>query len=388
MSKFSFNQKAYHFLVFMTIGLSPTLSFVNYITNMIGMDTSVDTLLVFAVAVGIMFLFVLKNIRLLAPYFLWIILGVLLLIFSMALHSTLFYLENVTNDIIYNSIYFIIGVSLCLNESTMRTINNASKYTVIVCFVIILTDVARGNIISDHDMVSSYIVLTPTVFLISDFLQYKRITDLIFSGLGIFCIILYGTRGPLLALAVSFTILILLFGKSNKKLLYIIISLAIALFYREILILARDVLTQLNLGSMRIIDMLIAGDISNDNGRKALQDLSIEYLKESPLIGMGLYGNMAKWGFYPHNIFLELPVQFGVPISIVIVFFSITFAIKRYKYLFLNEKFFVVTLLSSILAKLMVTGSYLNESLLFLLFGFILNYGRGIVMFKDKQPDY
>lgn len=378
MSKFCFNQKVYHFLVFMAIAFSPTLSLTNFITRLVGIDTSLDTIIVFAVVTVCLFLFLLKNIFLFFRWFFWIFLGILVLFFSMVFHSTLFYFKNVTNDIIYNSIYFIIGTSICLNYKTIQTINIASKYSVAVCFLIILVDAANGNVITDHDMVASYVVLTPTVLLMSDYSQNHRLSDLVYTFIGVVCIIFYGTRGPLLALVVSYTALVFAFYKTNKKFVFCIAICILVFFYKEILLSIRDVLIQMNLGSSRIIDMLIAGNINDENGRKILQDTAIEYIRESPFVGLGLYGNMARWGFYPHNLFIELFVQVGIPVSIVVVTSFAIVVVQRYKTFYLEQQYFVVVMLISILAKLMVTGSYLNESSLFLLFGFILNYGRGL----------
>src|SRR5690606_30091320 len=56
------------------------------------------------------------------------------------------------------------------------------------------------------------------------------------------------------------------------------------------------------------------------SGRNDLYEKAIEYISKSPIIGYGVFGMFSEFGFYPHNLILEVLLQGGLVYLILILF--------------------------------------------------------------------
>lgn len=151
-------------------------------------------------------------------------------------------------------------------------------------------------------------------------LQYKRKTDIAAFLLTVFLIFSGGSRGPVLFIGVFF-ILYLIIELRNSKRKVQIITLTTILFtsvyalYEQILRGVSNLIAKFGFSS-RFIDKLLADDITNDSGRDKIWGAAISMIKEKPL-GYGAMGS--RHGLYriidagyPHNLFLELLIDYGV----------------------------------------------------------------------------
>lgn len=163
-------------------------------------------------------------------------------------------------------------------------------------------------------------------------LKDKSLKDFVLAVLGIVMIFLGGSRGPLLDIAIFLAIYILITaGESRNKffclLIIILGTIIICLTYRQILIMVANILTSLNLSSRTIVKLL-EGSIAEDNGRAEIWAAALNMIKENPF-GYGAMG--ARHVLYhihivghPHNVFLEIFVDYGVIIgSIMIIAFFV-----------------------------------------------------------------
>ena len=113
------------------------------------------------------------------------------------------------------------------------------------------------------------------------------------------------------------------------------------------------------------------------SGRDQVYATAIENIKKSPFVGYGTFNNWKKAN-HPHNFFLDLAMQFGIPLAtlIVIAVFGLFFLRRKIGD---SEEYWLWTLLLYSLVFLSVSGSYLSASALWFSLGALL------MMRKDKN---
>ncbi len=163
-------------------------------------------------------------------------------------------------------------------------------------------------------------------------LSEKKPIDLIMAIAGFVMIILGGSRGPLMCIAIFLIIYIILWVKNSKyKVMCIVglvtVSLAFLLFYESIMTSIIQLLESMNIES-RTIRMILEGNISDDNGREPLWNAAIQMIKENPF-GWGMMGTRHVVYYlhvvgHPHQFFLEVLVDFGVIAGSVIIIMLLT----------------------------------------------------------------
>ena len=112
------------------------------------------------------------------------------------------------------------------------------------------------------------------------------------------------------------------------------------------------------------------------SGRDIIYENTIDLIKQSPILGYGLYGFWDVSG-YPHNIILEVLLNGGI---IYLVFF-IWVAIMFFKKLFLMIKFdeqkrVLLILLIYPLTMLMFSGTYMITTELWFVLAFVFSYNK------------
>ncbi|MGM9614316.1 MAG: O-antigen ligase family protein [Oscillospiraceae bacterium] len=182
-------------------------------------------------------------------------------------------------------------------------------------------------------------------------LEKKKITDIAGTVIYLTMILVGGSRGPFLDIAVFLLIYILLkFANSKKKIVFFAvfgvcgILLIAALPY--ILSFLEDILSKLGIHS-RFITKLISGNISDDAGRISIYLAAINMIKSNPF-GYGAMGSRHVifeyiYVAHPHQIFLELLIDFGVFAgSLIILWLAVSITrvflmknIGEWKYAFL-----------------------------------------------------
>ena len=162
-------------------------------------------------------------------------------------------------------------------------------------------------------------------------LEYKDRISWLAAGCGIIIIAIAGSRGPFLCVLIFFAVYLgVKLIDSSKRILYLFLFVLIAFFIwlmLPYLLNAIDsLLNSLNIHS-RIINKLVDGTISDDSRRYIIWDATIQMIIKNPL-GYGALGSRHViseliYAGYPHNVFLELLVDFGLFFGIVIILFML-----------------------------------------------------------------
>ena len=69
----------------------------------------------------------------------------------------------------------------------------------------------------------------------------------------------------------------------------------------------------------QILQMVIKLHQTNMGGRSYLWTCAVEEIKTAPLFGQGPMFYQEKYGSYPHNFFLELATDFGLPVTLLVL---------------------------------------------------------------------
>lgn len=227
------------------------------------------------------------------------------------------------------------------------------------------------------DMQSSYQLLPHVCMVIAGTLEKADIKNTIASVLGVVTIFSYGSRGPILCICALVILYMMVYKKVHMHIwLYIFFVISIVcttFFYEDILNLLSIFIQRIGM-STRVIDMILYGEIFNSTGRNAIQNTLFEALKLNWL-GYGIAGDRAIAGTYAHNLLLELWVSYGIILGSIVFLFPITIAVKvliQIRNTTVLEDNIVLVLIASSFVKLFLSGTYLNESFLFLLIGIVL----------------
>lgn len=323
--------------------------------------------------------YMIKNIRLGDLIFFLVCVCVVLVTLMLPLENVEYLKKDFSNILFIAVPMFFVGIAYS-HDICKKDLFVCSLINVLIMVTYQAYRILIGDDISNYNMNASYNILPSAMYLMYWARGKKDFKYWLFAIIGFLLICSYGTRGPVLAYILFCIVLFILVGKHSASLKAFVFSLAMVLIAFSSLL--TNLVTRMqkifsNIGlSTRIFDFFIAGDISNDTGRREISETIINGIKERPLLGYGLMGDrtLNKDGFYVHNIFLELWCQFGVIIGSAIIIAVICIVLKA---LFKSKKddmfAFVLMLACMVFTKLMLSGSYITEPYFFFMIGVAIN---------------
>lgn len=182
------------------------------------------------------------------------------------------------------------------------------------------------------------------LFLLSVFFElgkrHKRICYL-FAACSLVLILIAGSRGPLVGVAIMLVIWVLEFIWSRPIKQRIILLGGAVLFGAVFLLNMNAIFTTLgtmlqNMGiNSRTVMKLASGNIIDDNGRTRLYEISMDLIRTGGAFGHGIYGDRyviaditSIWVGYCHNIALEILIDFGYLLGGVILLIMVVRIIR------------------------------------------------------------
>ena len=223
-------------------------------------------------------------------------------------------------------------------------------------------------------MVAAYSVLPHVLLVYIKMIKQFKIWDVFVLLLGVFEILSFGTRGPLLCLCIFIVLyhVDLQNTRGPKTWLFIGALGAFSAFYDTILRKLMGLLENIPGASIRIFVKLQESEYMVDNHRNQIRDALYRALDEHPF-GMGLFGDRAVLGedSYAHNLFVEILVDYGYILGVAFSALLIFFTIRAYYKSREMSHFFVVLLICSAMINLLLSGSYLTSIHFFLMLGYV-----------------
>ena len=233
----------------------------------------------------------------------------------------------------------------------------------------------------EYNMAAAYNLLPHVLMVVWMAIRKFSPTRIGMAFISIIVLFMFGTRGPILSLAVPVSIYILFryHGKHTKLIKTLFITLVVVLPFVLVPIITyfQDVFSDLDV-SARILDKLLDEDITNDSGRGDLiVELNKHLLTEHKICGYGLFGSYQFIGGYPHNIFYELIFSFGFLIGGMLIVWMLWHFFKGYHYAS-NDiyKDFILLFTLMELTHLCFSYTFLTEQMFFMLIGLCAQSSR------------
>lgn len=389
-------QKLYAFALVYMISFVALLNLINSLLNMVGVQTVLDTLALYGMLFGLLFVGLLVAIADRRGMKIDIIavvgIFVLLYAFSYALHP-----ENrrylVTNFLDYagNPLYLVFLYSLPAYVFVRKLTDYAyfQKLLIQSSYIIVLMSITiflfGGNVHGRQYMTFSYNMLLPLLVLY--FHKPKRWQWIyrIFLVFSIFIFSIGGARGAL----VSFFAVIVLYNfvtmRLDKKTIMQLMVMTVAVglfsvFKDQILSYMLDILDLFSIRS-RTLEYIRQDQFLDDSYRF---EIYLTALEKISVLGHGMRGDRVFFsGSYTHNIFIELWMDFGWIFGTLISALLLTVIFKGVKNKHAPEHFYAFLFLSTGFFALLLSGSYLNQTpAFFALLGFCVN---SIVRKKEQK---
>ena len=281
------------------------------------------------------------------------------------------------------------------------------SYVLIICGIlhVISGRIQANKLNSDYSMWLGYQLIIPVMVLIwNTALQTRRsglrIFDLLFFVLGLAIIMFYGSRGPLLVIALYSIYCIYVYhrrkivGSRHKVLMKFIIIFLFAVFLIMFALAVSNVellssylysiAQDHGIQSRNLMVLSMDNALSYVSGRDVIYAVAIELIKESPLTGYGLAGDCVQIGralgkspdssagSYAHNFYLALMLNFGVLVGTALFCGVVYLFYKKLKVLGECAEKSLLVVLGFCCISLMFSGNYLTYYPLWLLIGITL----------------
>ena len=252
-------------------------------------------------------------------------------------------------------------------------------YLSIVCFFtsFLYLVLIRGSFF--YSMRFGYALLPSSIWFLCSYIKRRKIGWLLLFIVSVLLLMVYGSRGTLLSIG----LLLVLMSVRFRWWWVLFFSLLFILFSDVFLrFLEGGVQWLAEISGARKVQGLLAlfqGDImDSSSGRDELYERCILLFKENPLgIGIGFWqSDPFMNGLYPHNIFLEIAVEFGI-IGIFVFVIILGLLIVRLFRLDKSLFFPYAALFAICFGRLLVSSMYWSRPEFWLILSFFLfNFPR------------
>lgn len=242
--------------------------------------------------------------------------------------------ESIINTKVFNILFLYAPLTICFTsvknfDLVMRVLR---KMSIVLVIIPTLTLIARFILGSEYNgrMFASYALVFPFVLLISKYMKTKKRLTLLLLFFEYFILLFFGSRGAVICVTIYIIINIYQNTNIKKFIIYLILAVTVILFFDELI----KILQSMNINS-RTLQIYISdgyNGLVESRGRTELQDYYFTLIQNKPILGYGITGAWPSMGEYPHNVFIELLMSFGIPIGVLIsslYVFEIVKSIKR-----------------------------------------------------------
>lgn len=237
-----------------------------------------------------------------------------------------------------NGIYAFLFIRLVGKPDKILESLHISSYLMLAfSFTSLLMALSRGYWVGEnhlgelqhysYDLNFGFNLLIPVCVFIFFGLQKRSVKELLLAAFGIVMIFIGGSRGPILDIFIFCALYFVMTTLNSRNgvrniVIAVIFGAIMIVFLHQILSALVSILGAFHINS-RTITKLLEGSISEDNGRNLIWMTAIEHLKAHPF-GSGAMG--ARNAIYhvhyvghPHNLFLELLIDYGIILGPIII---------------------------------------------------------------------
>lgn len=209
----------------------------------------------------------------------------------------------------------------------------------VVCVVAILTiGHTTTSDWSTYSMSLSNVIMMGVIWLLYRYFEAHKWPALVGALVGIVAILLCGSRNPLLAIVAYIVVktVIKVVSKSTpnrERWIYVIwsaVMILFFLFFDAIIGIADYLLAQLGIYSRSI--GLLESDLFFDSGRSQIHERLIAEINKSPLIGLGIGGDMEIIDWAAHNFYLSVLSTYGYPVGILLLVTFTVMLIRAFRH--------------------------------------------------------
>ncbi len=360
------------------------LSITNAAMKMVLHENGQSIMLVRGLFVILMLYYFIKSIKqFINKGFLFLILleVTLLLVYSVSILK-----GNASSSDVLSYAKFSMGVCAPLASIVYAHFDNRNLYNELLKWSYFISILSIISIIGSYyfdptftyTMFLSYSLLLPVLLQINQLFVNFKIINFIFVVVSFLVILIWGARGPLFLILVYTSYKVISLPKPTIKNISKIIlgGVSIAILLNLALKSMTNYLTNLlhSYGlSSRILNMISHNIIYSGTGRSEIANRAWNMIIQKPLLGWGAVADITRLGGYPHNIFLELAIDYGLLIagliSIVLIF---KMALIFYKPKSIYVDVVVIYILTGFLP-LLVSGTYLWSVDFFILIALLGN---------------
>ncbi len=376
------------FVVFF-LTLRYIISIVNQtVRHFIGNTNKLDTIVIYG---ALFFVFVMVLPQVWDKLRVWQLLGILIVFLYLGV-GTQISSDGETYSLVLEGFltecvpFFFCGVFICdygnVRDKLIRVM------TIIpYCYLFMLMLLGLNMLDPDatYSQPDSYKMLFLAVVLTSALFEKFSIKYLIPLCISMFFMIAYGARGPLVCwgLFVILQLMIQLKRLTVIKRFFIAVCIGIAVIvlynnYYSFLLMLQTQFERMGF-SVRVVNRLLDNNFLIDVGRNNITSICLERIKYNPVLGTGpvndriyiaehLGGGADAYGNYPHNIFTEIIMQYGIFIGGAILIAIIWMIVKAYRTVQdIQSKNFIIILIGTYLFPLLFSGSYVDSRGFYLL---------------------
>lgn len=285
--------------------------------------------------------------------------------------------------------YFFLGLLLD-PQKQLRVIEYVSMaYIVLSLIYLYLTFSTRD--VDGEEMGAAYALLPHLLIVFNSCLRNFKWYSLLIFLLGLLRLLGTGNRGSLVCIA-FFAIVYFLFCSENKHKWVVVLLLGAVTFLgwsRQDFIFDffSNILGEFGF-STRVFDLAMASELADANGRDTIATFFTGKIREGGFLGYGIFGDRSLLNDpegYPHNLVLEILIDFGVPLgALILIVVAILFfaAFKSCKSTVSKSLFFVLFTVGFV--TFFFSDSYLENPMFFLLVGYCVRLVRDSRIFENN----
>lgn len=296
-------------------------------------------------------------------------------------------LSNYWPSFYYNG---IVGCVCGVTLSEPKKLIIYTGFLSLVYGILLIPEPITGNLLGYSSMTLGYTMAPLTIWITLLWYyakKYKKLLKVIAILIGTMTV-LFTSRGCGISVIALAIIIIIIDTKKKHNSISIKFSIITIIIITGILIL-REFTSYFIINSNipilhgSTLDKLMTGMISDDNGRIEILTLAVELYKSNWITGVGMGKDRQIIGYvYPHNIFIEILLHFGLIVTIIIMICYWKPIIKSIRLSFYSDYAVIIPAFCCLYwVRLLFSDSYLNNS-----FGLMFVYGFALqIIIKQRK---